>query len=199
MLANLLVGFLGTLLFLFIFWTKLKEDYASEIIFKTAFNILLGILVGLLLAIKLPFWFLWISTLGAGIGLAVSVQRYKVRNYETLEASVISLLPFLALLFLKDSVLTSSLVSFIAFLATLVFISLYYYLDLHYKKFTWYKSGKVGFTGLAILGLIFLTRSLIALSRTPVLSFVGKYEAVVSGVAAFVCFLLIFNLSRQKI
>lgn len=199
MIANILSTVLGIIIFLFLFWKKLKEDYASEIIFKSALYILIGTAAGWLLSFRLiPAAFMWFAFFGALAGLGLAVKSFKVRFYETLEAVVIGSLPWISLIFLRDSVLKFSLPSFIAFLATLIFIFVYYYFDQHYKEFSWYKSGKIGFSGLSILAIIFLTRSVVALVGIPVVSFLSKYEVEASSVAAFVSFMLIFNLGRKK-
>lgn len=199
MIASILMFIFGSLVFLFLFWKKLREDYSSEIIFKCGFSILFGVVLGYFLAIKFaPAWFLWAEFLGAIIGLSIGSYQLGIRFYETLEAMTISFLPSVSLMFLEDSVANSSFISFIAFLVVLVFIFVYYFLDLHYKNFSWYRSGKIGFSGLATLGIIFLTRSLLALLRLPVLSFVDKFEPMVSGVMAFICFLLILNLGKNE-
>lgn len=197
LITNILTGLIGILIFLFIFWKRLKEDYSSEIVFKSATYIFMGILAGWLVSIKFfTEWFFWLEFVGAIVGLATSFRLLKVRFYETLEAFVIASLPWLSLTFLKSSVVESSFSSFIAFLITLVMIFVYYYLDYHYKEFTWYKSGKIGFAGLLTMAILFLIRSLLALFGIHVLSFVSKFEGIVSGAFAFICFLLIFNLGR---
>lgn len=189
----------AALIFLFIFWKKLKEDYASEIIFSTSTFILVGILTGFLLSSKFfPVWFFWSEFLGAGSGLLYGIWRFKIRPYEAVEGCVISLFPWLAYLFVKDSVVNSSIISFAAFLVILALIFTYFFLDMRYKSFAWYKSGRAGFSGLATLGLFFLTRSTLAIFFHDVLSFTGKYEAYISGSFAFLVFLLVFNLSRQE-
>lgn len=199
MIASLITSFVGILIFLFIFWKRLKEDYSSEIIFKTASTILSGILIMWLLSLRFfPSGFLWFIFLGALSGLSFAVYRYNVLVYETFEAFIISVLPWLSFLFLKDSVTGSSLVSFFAFLVTLIFIFIFYYLDIHYKRFAWYKSGKIGFSGLSVVGFIFVTRSAIALMGITMISFLGRLEVYFSGVAAVIAFALLFNLGRQK-
>lgn len=132
------------------------------------------------------------------LGLTFAAYNFRVRFYETLEAFSVSILPWVSFVFLKNSVTTSSLISFIAFLATLVFIFIFYYLDIHYKNFTWYKSGKIGFSGLATLGLIFAVRFALATTGITMISFLSRYESILSGIAAVVCTGLIFNLGRQK-
>lgn len=198
MLPGLISTGFGILVFLFIFWKRLREDYASGIIFETAFYILLGVGVTQLISFKLiPDWFFWTSILGALIGLYLGNLRFKVRFYESLEASVVGLLPWTSFVFLKDSVAKASLSSFLAFLAILLIIFIFYYVDTHFREFTWYKSGRVGFAGLSTLALIFTVRSTIALIGISVLTFSGNYEAMVSGAAALLCFVLLFNLSRK--
>jgi len=199
MLANILISFLGVLVFLFIFWKRLKEDYVSEIIFKTAFYVLIGVLISYLLSSKfLPGWFIWFSFVGSLLGLALGIFTLRIKFYEALEALTISFLPWVALMFLGDSVINSSLSSFLGFVATLIIIFVSYWLGDHYKDFTWYKSGKIGFAGSATLVIIFLTRFIVAIFGIHVLSFVNRiYESVISGVLAAVSLGLIINLSKN--
>lgn len=198
MLVSFIATTLGILTFLFIFWKRLKDDYASEIIFETSIYIFLGIAVSQLVSFKLfPEWFFWTSAVGAAVGLYLGTLRFRIRFYESLEATVIGLLPWLSLIFLKDSVIHSSLSSFLAFIGTLIIIFTFYYLDTHYRNFTWYRSGKVGFAGLSTLVIIFIARSAIALSKLSVLSSLSKYEIFVSGVAAVLSFILLYSLSRK--
>ncbi|HKB88607.1 MAG TPA: hypothetical protein VKC53_03065 [Patescibacteria group bacterium] len=200
MIASLLTNLLGILVFLFIFWKRLREDYSPEIIFKTAFNILVGVLIGFLVSFKFaPTWFLWIAFLGATIGLIFGIFRLRIKFYETFEAIIISGFPWVSFVFLLDSVRDSSLSSFLAFIAILIFVFISYYLDSHYKNFTWYKSGKIGFAGILTLSLFFITRSILAIFGINMLSFVVlKVEAIISAAAAFICFVLLFNLGRIK-
>jgi hypothetical protein len=200
LIASLLVNFLGILVFLFIFWKRLREDYSSEIIFKTAFFILVGVAAGFLISLKfIPMASFWFAFIGATLGLGVAIFSIKVKFYETFEALIISSFPWLSFIYLLDSVTHSSLSSFLAFIAILIFVFISYYLDAHYKDFTWYRSGKIGFAGIATLSLFFIVRSLLAIFTINMLSFVGfKVEAIISGAVAFVCFILLFNLGRIK-
>lgn len=199
MLVNIAVSFLGILALLFIFWKRLKEDYASEIIFKSAIFILVGIGVGWGWSQRFfPNWFFWTSLTGALMGLLLAILKFKLKFYESLEAFIISSFPWLAFMFLEDSVVNSSLSSFLAFVAVLIVVFVSYWLDTHYKGFTWYKSGRIGFAGLATAALVFLVRSILATGGVTMLSFVGRLESVLSGIAAFICFLLLFDLARRE-
>jgi hypothetical protein len=197
-MINFLVNLFGGIIFLFIFWKKLRDDYSSQIIFSTGIYILLGILLGSALAARIfPIWFFWGGFFGACLGLGFGILRFKVKFYETLEASVVALLPAVSLIFIQDSVTNSSLVSFIAFVVCLFLIFIYLFLEMRYRDFAWYGSGKIGFAGLSTLGLFFLTRSVVAIFFHDVLSFVGRSEIFVSGALALLCFLMVFNLGRK--
>jgi hypothetical protein len=199
MLANLAVTILALLVFLFLFWKRLKEDYAAEIIFKAATYILVGIGIAWVASAKFfPAWLFWASLAGGLIGLGFAILRFRVKFYETLEAFIISSLPWLGLIFLMDSVTHSSLSSFSAFLAILILVFVTYYFDTHYKGYAWYKSGKIGFAGLAIAVIFFLLRTLLAIAKVTMLSFVGRGEAIISAMMASISLILLFNLGRVK-
>ncbi|HUC94805.1 MAG TPA: hypothetical protein VMR19_02295 [Candidatus Saccharimonadales bacterium] len=199
MLINIGVSIFGILIFLFLFWKRLREDYAANIIFESAAYILIGIGLGFVVSLKFfPAWFFWATLSGALLGLLSVILRFKIKFYETLEAFVIGSLPWLGLIFLEDSVVKSSLSSFLAFLGILIMLFIAYYFDTHYKGFSLYKSGRIGFTGLAMVALIFLVRSLIAIAKVPMLSFVGIREAPISGVLMLLSLVLLFNLGKVK-
>lgn len=200
LIASILVNVLGILVFLFLFWKRLKDDYASEIVFKTAFFVLVGALIGFLLSLQFmrPAFF-WAMILGGSIGLGFSILTVKIKFYESFEALVLSSLPWLGFVFLSDSVIRSSLNSFLAFLAMLIFSFIFYYMDLHYKTYTWYKSGRIGFSGLTTLILFFVTRSLLAIFKINMISFLSlRTEISLSAGAAIICLVLLINLANGK-
>jgi MFS family permease len=198
MLVNILVSVLGILIFLFLFWKRLKEDYAGEVIFEFAAYILAGCGIGFLISLKFfPNWFFWATLTGGSAGLAITLFRFKIKFYETLEAFIISSLPWLALVFLENSVESSSLSSFLGFLAILLLTFISYYFDTHYKKFSLYRSGRIGFAGLATAGLFFLTRFVLAIFKVPVLSLVGTNEIVIAGILTITSFVLLLSLGRK--
>lgn len=200
MFAKILFGFFGFLVFVFLFWRRLKEDYADEVVFSSAFLILGSALLLNLVSQKFfPGWWFWASTLGAVVGFLGAVIRFKLMVFETIEALVISGLSWLSLVFLQDSISSSSAPSLGGFLATFFLVGLFFFLDAHYKKFSWYKSGKVGFSGMTTLGIFFLVRAVVASTFPFMISFVGRLDAIISGVLAFLAFLTVFNLSRQKL
>lgn len=198
MFAKLLISLLGALIFLFLFWQRLKEDYLPENIFATAFYQLIGIVIGVIIANKFfPQWWFWTIFVFLSISLGIGIARYKLRAFETLEATVFAVIPWFSLHFLFDAIQTSRVSSLLGFLLFLGTIGIFTVIDAKYKSFSWYKSGRVGFTGLVILGLIFLIRAILAVFFTNVLSFAGRGDIILSSIVAFVSFLLLFNLSRK--
>lgn len=199
MLSAALFILLGIFIFLFAFWRRLKEDYLSTQIFSTSLYILIGVLLGNIISFKFfPDGWFWLSIIGIVVGFSVGILRFRLKFFETTEALVISSLPGLGLVFLHDSMVNSSSASFMGFLVILLLILSFLFLDAHYKKFTWYKSGKIGFSGFTILGFLFLVRAAIATVFPYVLSFAGKLDIYLSAMFAFASFLIVFNLSKQQ-
>ena len=199
MLVNFLVGILAVLVFLFIFWKRLNEDYSSDIIFQVGTYILIGMAVGLT-ASKLFFqtWFFWMSALGVMAGMGLMLLKFKLRFFETLEAVILASMPVISLMFFTNSIASSSLNSFIAFVVCLILIFLSYWFDVNYRNFTWYKSGKIGFAGLMVAILFFLARTVVAILGISMVSFVGKFEPIFSGISFVISVVLLMVLGKKK-
>ena len=194
----LIANIFGVFVFLYIYWKRLKEDYSSERIFNSALVLLLGALTGILITNYFfkDYWF-WITILTISLSQTFVVLKLKLKFFECLDALIVSLLPWLSLFFLSKSILTSSLSSFLVFWVSLTSIFLFFLLDNFYRAFSWYKSGRVGFSGLATLGIFFIVRLISSMFFSNIVSFAPKFENVFSGTIAFLSFLLLFNLSRQ--
>jgi hypothetical protein len=177
---------------------RLREDYTQNQIFTTGFWVLVGIGCGNILADNFfsDWWFL-AGLVGGVLGLLAGIRRFRLRFFETLEAFVISGLFLFLSVALAELISDYSLSSLSLTSGVIFFIAAFLFLDAHYKKFTWYKSGRVGFSGLTILGLFFLTRSIVAMSDLSVLSFVGDFEVVISGILSFASFMAVYNLSEK--
>lgn len=199
MLLSILLGITGVLLFLYVFWKRLRDDYSSDIIFQVSTTVLLGNALGLVVAkIFLPSYFFWLSMLGILIGFLLMFFKFKLRLFETLEAIILAGLPMISLMFFKDSVTNSSLYSFLGFVGTLVLIFISYWLDLNYKSFNWYKSGRIGFAGLLSGAVFFMIRSIVAGFGISVVSFTGTIDIVLSGSVFLILVGLLVYLGRSK-
>jgi hypothetical protein len=199
MIVNSLVNLIGVLLFLFLFWRRLKEDYSSNIVFSICFLILLGISTGYLVSFYFfPRWFFWFEAFGAFLGLSFGIVKYDTRFFETYEALFISILPWLTMFYLTELIKKPSWQVAVVSLVNFLLIILFDFVSVRYKNFSWYKSGKIGLAGLLTSGIFFLTRAAIATIFPSVVSFLGLSEIILSGVCAFTIFLLIFNLSKEN-
>lgn len=202
--------FVGFLPFLFIFWKRLREDYSSSQIFESGLIIILSMTISMLLfhfglsriiptsTIFLPegLWF-WGGVVGSLIGLIVSILRLNLRFFETFESAFVGLLIWISIVFLTNSIKDSSLFSLVAGIVCLILVFLFFFLSGRYRKFTWYRSGKIGFTGLAVSGIFFFTRAITALIFPSMMSFVGRIDALLSALVSFILFLLLYNLAEK--
>src|SRR5688572_29660961 len=102
MIANILTNLIGVLVFLFIFWKKLREDYTSETIFSLAALIFAGMIISSIVSFNFfPEWFFWSGVVGILLGFFIGIFRFKTRGYEVFDAIVILILPWISFIFLK--------------------------------------------------------------------------------------------------
>ncbi|MBU1894578.1 MAG: hypothetical protein KJ983_02015, partial [Candidatus Omnitrophica bacterium] len=135
MLLKITIGLIGILLFLFLFWKKLKEDYESEIIFTSAFYILSGIAGGLLISARfLPNWWFWLAFLGSTVAFIIAVTKFKLRILEAAEAWIVANLSLFGLAMLADYIQEPILTSGIGTILILVLFVSYFIIDKHYKS-----------------------------------------------------------------
>jgi len=193
--ASVVVGFLINL---FYFWRRLKEDYVAKAIFSSGFLILFGVILGLIASYYFaPTAWFWTALFGSFLAFLLSIRKFKLSFFESLEAYGIGLLSWITIVIGVVAISTENYISLWVFFMLLIIIALYTVLDKRYKSFSWYKSGKVGFAGAATLALFFLSRSVIALAGFNVISLMdGLYEAILSIVLAILMFLIIFKLGK---
>lgn len=189
---------IGLTIFLFLFWKRLKEDYLPTQIFSSYFYMLFSILISYFLSIKfLPNWWFWITFVGFLLGLSIGLLKFKLKFFETYESAFLGLLISFSLYLLGDSVKNLNIVSFLGFVVSMVLIGIFQYIDMHYKNISWYKSGKVGFSGLTITAIFFLTRIIVSIFYPQTLSILPNYEIYISSICVLLSLALTYNLSRS--
>ncbi|MEK7526352.1 MAG: hypothetical protein AAB546_02640 [Patescibacteria group bacterium] len=205
-----IIVFFGALCFLYIFWNKLKEDYTSSIIFSVGFFSLIGmfifyLLTRFLLLAKIEFAdinssgvLFWLTFVGGMAGYTVGLFKYKLRFFESLEAMGVAMLYLILAVFVADTFVGMSLISLAGSTTIALLLILFYFLESRYRDFTWYRSGRVGFSGLTTVGLFFLIRALVAFPFPFVLSFLGRAEILVSALVTFLLFFAVYNLATKK-
>jgi hypothetical protein len=194
----IVLNILGLIIFLFLFWKRLKEDYLPNQIFSTYFYILFFTLTFYLVSINLfSSWWFWFTYLGFILGLISGLLRFKLKFYETFEAAFLGFLICFSMYLLGDSVRNLNLTSFIGFVISIKVVGISQFIDIHYKNFSWYKSGKVGLTGLILSIIFFLVRVLAYIFFPNTLSFIQNYEIYLSSISSFIFLVLTYNLSRS--
>ena len=196
--VEIITTFVGVLLYLFFFWKRLKDDYIRNQIFTTAFYGLVllgsGYLISLYFFSSLRFWF---SLVGAIIGFVLGIFRYKLKILEVLEAAVLGLLSIFTLILLGELILSREILYLFSFIVLVLLIILFHLLDKYYKGFAWYKSGRIGFSGLTVIGVFFLIYTIVAVTLSGVISFVGNKDYLISLLLAAISFSLVFKLAKQ--
>ncbi len=195
----LIANVFGIFLFLFLLWKRLKDDYNYEKIFNLGLFILSGFLLGFLISFNLSpsFWF-WIETLGIGLGFTFGIYKLKIKFFESFDGLSIGLLAWLGVYFLASTVINTDISSFFAFWVSAMSVFTFFFLDSHYKNFTWYESGRVGFSGISTVAIFFLTRALLSLFFPQEISMVGKLDVYLSSTVAFCFFLVLYKIIRAK-
>ncbi|GEM_PF-644930 len=212
-IVKLLALFLGSIITLFIYWRALKEDYEKEKIFSSGLIMLIGMFLGLF-AIYLPaksvpvndvvnpvinpkgFWF-WGSFLGFFVALLYSTQKFKIKPYEAVESLVPGMFIVAIFYSLASYVLTGDN-NFSLFSAIIISLGiLFTFLKSKYKSFSWYKSGKIGMSGIFTLGAFFLIRVILAIKLPQSFLVAGRVDLIPSSIISFLMFFLVYNLSES--
>jgi hypothetical protein len=161
----------------------LKEDYEPEKLFVSGILMYFGVVVGGFLGARVSifgfsnFWF-WGGIVGFFLVFLLLVIRERLRFFEVLEAAFVGLLFLYMIIFLADFLGQRNFLSLGGTLFLIGLMLIFWFLDGHYKSFSWYKSGRVGFSGLTVLGLMFLVRTAVVILGVSMLSFSGKIDAV---------------------
>jgi len=199
MITIVFFNLVGVFAFLFIFWKRLKEDYIGNQIFGIAVIMLISLILSKIIANQFApnFWF-WFSLIGQIFAISLGVLRYHTKLIETFEAGIVAYLPLIAFYFLSDAVKNSNQFSLIGSAVVTLLFTLFFIVVKRYKKFTWYKSGRVGFSGLFVFTIFFVIRSIVALIWDGVLSFSGSYDFYFSMIVVFFSIFLIYKLGRME-
>src|SRR3989344_6210473 len=200
MLLKIIFLISGFFLFLYFFWSRLKEDYLRNQIFTTGLYVLAGIVLGAYFSeYFLKEWSLWLIIIGSLTGSTVGIFRFRLRFFEIIEATVFGGVVLIAAYFSYQLILHREVIYLVLLIIAILLFFCFSLLDKRYKTFSWYRSRRLGFTGLSIAGVFFLLIAFIAASFSGMISFVGKKDIIVSSIFAFICFVALYNLSRKRL
>jgi hypothetical protein len=198
MLASVLIIFLSVLAFYFFFWQKLKEDYIADKIFSTASIAVFAIFIYVAITnYYFPNWWIWGAFLGAFTGLFIGVKRQKLRYFEAVNAFVPAILPWLFGANILFYIRTNAVQYLFAAGLSVLMLFLYIILERNYKRFSWYPSGRVGFSGLVVIFIFFTIRGIVAFLLPDMLPSTGVYDSILSGVVALASIISVIILARE--
>lgn len=179
----------------------MREDYSSSLIFASgayfivsilAFSLPSGLVAGLFTKSSVfnpsGIWF-WTGFLGFCLGLLMSTKRLHLRFIETLEAALVAAAFWLMIVFVVSSAVLPAVL-------IVLLLVLFYFFEKNYKKFSWYKSGRAGFSGLLTACLFFVARAAASFLGSDELSLIGKADLVPSSVVAFLLLFSLYNLAE---
>src|SRR3989338_2205542 len=99
-LIRIAFSIIGIVIFLFIFWNRLREDYSESIIFTSAFYVLFGMFISTLASLYFfEKWWFWLALLGGVVATWLAIFRFKLRVFEVVESKVAAGFFFLVFLF----------------------------------------------------------------------------------------------------
>jgi len=187
------------LLYIFFFWRRLKEDYISKAIFNAAFLTLIATLVFSQFARLTDHqnaWF-WGGFVGFFMSVMFFARSYKFKIFELYEAAGRSALFLIIAIGLADYLSFQNIKSLAIAGFCIALFGLFIVVDANYRKFTWYRSGRVGVAGLIILGVFFTARAIVAALGFDILSILGRIDFIFSGIVAFLHFFFVYHLSQN--
>lgn len=167
---------LGLIVFMYLLWRDLKDDYGDQKIINYAWIALIGFLVGGRLVYGLinwgvwnDSWISWLSVwnkpgtnyLGSYLGLILASWLVALKNQwkflSLMDDIVKPTLIFSSLLMFDEWLRSNFFIKLIIYLGLLMFdVVLVNWLRKRYRSFSWYKSGKKGFVVLFNNLLFFL-------------------------------------------
>jgi hypothetical protein len=188
----------SVIVFQYFFWKKLKDDYSQYQIFTSGFYSLFGIAAGFIIShLYFPAYWFWCSLIGSISGLLIGRYRLRMKFFETLEAWIIGSLSIFLIYNIYDITGEPSLDRVIGMIAVILLIVLFFYINKRYKKYVWYRSGKVGFSGLLVAGLYFVFRASFSVF-SGIMNKSAIPDAIASSIVAFVSFLTLYNLAKKE-
>lgn len=168
-LLSLVLSFVGILLFSFVIWKRLREDYTNDQIYLLSFALFICALGARWIAsnwfIGFEVWFVVVACAGA---LNYLLKRLGIKFFEFVDALAPATFYFLFFWYLGKLVLGGKdqlLIIGPQVLLSFAMLFIYQFLLSRYRKFSWYPSGKVGFAGLASFAIYSLFRSILVLIK----------------------------------
>jgi hypothetical protein len=197
----------------FFLWKQLKEDYSEEDILSFTIDLFLASLIGARLlyiienlnffGLNILNWFLWgkypgFSLLGAIIGGGLLFYYWtKKKRWDlwlTFDKTVIAFFTIQLIGGIGLFISSASMFDLARLITNFVLLGFSAYLTKNYRKFIWYKSGKLGFVAGSCFGLYFLLLGVLELFKRN-----GIYlDRIIFPILAIICFFIVYRRSERK-
>ena len=198
LLINTLISVPFFLTSLFILWKKLRDDYIASQIFSLGFGIYFSLVAGFLLFHFFKFsyseWFIVAAPVVVVLYLS---NRGRMRLNELVNALAPLLYVSNIYYYLMLVILKNNYFALIGIFLSILFIIFYFLLEKNYKKLQWYKSGKIGFSGLFVLSVYFFMNSALAILIPDMVFFSGKINAIISMLLGLIFAFALTRLSKK--
>jgi len=198
LLINTLISVPFFLTSLFILWKKLRDDYIASQIFSLGFGIYFSLVAGFLLFHFFKFsyseWFIVAAPVVVVLYLS---NRGRMRLNELVNALAPLLYVSNIYYYLMLVILRNNYFGLIGVFLSVFFLVIYFLLEKNYKKLQWYKSGKIGFSGLFVLSVYFFMNSALAILIPDMVFFSGKINAIISMLLGLIFAFALTRLSKK--
>ncbi len=193
--------------YLFFYWRRLKEDYTSNLLFASGIAMIVPPAVATLAVLvisKESGYAFWSAVVIYAVSFFIVIKKYKIRGFESFEASGIGLLAILLIWSILSFLSAVNVATFLLAILPIISYLAFVFLDGRYKRFTWYSSGRVGFAGCVGLLLYFLMRSVVVVfAPSHMVSFsesivLGKLDLAFCGIAVGILTICIYALAKGK-
>jgi len=209
-------GFFAALAFFaasFLLWKQLRDDYSEEDILTFTIDLFLAGIIGARLlfvlenisyfGINFIHWFLWgkypgFTLPGAILGAAAFCYYWaKKKNWDlwlTADKMVIVFFLVQAIGGIGLVLSTGNHFDLVRLIISFVFLPISVLLAKNYRKFLWYKSGKVGFVAGSSFGFYFLLLGLLEFLKTNSI----YLDRILYFLFSLICFYLIYKRSERN-
>lgn len=191
-----LLVFLSLFFYLFFLWKYLRDDYDTNKVFTFGFTTFISCVAALIIAsLIVNFWF-YVGIVVYGFITFLLFRKFGFRFFELLEAATPGYLFFLSTMYLRGVINNGESWNYALLVISLVVLLLFFVIKKHYKKFNWYKSGRLGFASMFSLGTIFFARSVSEVVAEGAISNIGVVGFIPSAILSFLAFFSLYNLNE---
>jgi hypothetical protein len=184
----------------FIVWKRLKDDYLNYQIFNSYLLVVILIIIGnFIVKNYISNIIFWMDVTAVLIGVFYAFVKYRMRFIETSEAFLVSFLLYLNVYYFDYMFIMKDYRIILISLVTLLSFATFFIFEKLYKSFTWYKSGKIGFSGYAAFFIFMVTRALFSYFFKDLPFYGFYYDSLFSAITALIIMIVVYTIGNRKV